>query len=396
MARLPRRVLARLASAPFCIAFRTPDGRIELVGGDEPSLEVHVVNDAGMAALRSLSELKIVEAYLRGDLDLRGDLIAAMDLRALLSDIQPLIWLWMVMQPALLGRKRSNPGWIAKHYDLNNVQLFGLDEDFNVYTPGIYTSDEDTLEEGAARKLDYAFRSLSLSPGDSVLDVGCGWGGFLRFCAARGVDATGISLSHHQLEHARERIVREGLEATLLYQDFFSFEPGRQFDGISLMGAIEDLSYYRAVMGRLETWLKPGGRVYLDFASVDRRLGNASFVIKHVWPGAFRMVYLPHFASALVSSKFDIVEMRNDRHNYYLWTKKFCERWTQRKAEVVEAADEVTWRLMRLLSAGTAHIMSPRSARATAYRVVLGPRDHATAWTGGTSRSDDEARPTTP
>ena len=104
-----------------------------------------------------------------------------------------------------------NPGWIAKHYDSHNMQLYALDEKYQVYTPGIYETEADTLEEGAERKLEYAFNSLVLRAGDSVLDVGCGWGGFLRYCAARGVDATGITLSRHQLAYARAQLAGEGL-----------------------------------------------------------------------------------------------------------------------------------------------------------------------------------------
>jgi cyclopropane-fatty-acyl-phospholipid synthase len=371
---LPARVSARLASASFPLLLRLPDGRVESFGGSEPLLEVRAVNERGLAALCSLKELAVVEAYMRGDLDFDGDLLAAMDLREILSDTQLHIRAWTFIQPALLGRRRLNPGWIAKHYDRENMQLFAADEAYHVYTPGVYLSDDESLEEGAERKLEFAFGSLGLRPGDSVLDVGCGWGGFVRYCARREVAATGISLSRHQLDFARGTLERDGLDATLLYQDFFSYEPGSQFDAISLMGSIEDLSHYDEVIRRLRAWLRPGGRVYMDFAAVDRRFGVPSFVTKYVWPGAFRMVYLPSFTRALAKHHFDIVEMHNDRRNYYLWVRGGYERWMRRRPEIVEAAGEETWRMMRLLMAGTAHVMSERSARATAYRAVLRPR----------------------
>jgi cyclopropane-fatty-acyl-phospholipid synthase len=372
--RLPERVSRRLARADFPLAIRLPDGRIESFGPGEPLLEVELANEEGLAALCSLKELELVEAYMRGDLDFHGDLIAGMDLRKVLSDVQLLVRAWTLVQPALLGRRRLNPEWIAKHYDSENMQLFAIDETWNVYTPGVYLSEDDSLEEGAERKLEYAFASLGLGPGDSLLDVGCGWGGFVRYCAQREVAATGISLSSHQLEFARERLACEGLDATLLYQDFFSYEPRSRFDAISLMGSIEDLADYGEVMRRLTAWLRPGGRVYLDFASVDRRFGVASFVTKYIWPGAFRMVYLPAFTRALAKHRFDIVEMHNDRRNYYLWVRGGYPRWMRRKEEIVDAAGEETWRMMRILMASTAHLMSERSERATAYRVVLQAR----------------------
>jgi cyclopropane-fatty-acyl-phospholipid synthase len=143
------------------------------------------------------------------------------------------------------------------------------------------------------------------------------------------------------------------------------------------MGSIEELADYRRVMSRLAGWLEPGGRVYLDFAAADRPFGISSFVTKYVWPGPFRLVYLPAFTRALARQRFDLVEVHNDRRNYYRWARNGYERWTAHHAEVLERADERTYRLIRLLMASTAHLMSPRSRWATAYRMVVAPREGA-------------------
>jgi cyclopropane-fatty-acyl-phospholipid synthase len=379
----------RSSAVPVPIAIQAPDGATEPLGHGEPVLTVAIHNQRGLDAFNSLKELEIVEAYLDGDLDLNGDLIAAMDFRKALKDIEPLTRAWTFVEPVLKGRKRTNPEWVAKHYDSENMQLFAMDEEYQVYTPGLYLSEADTIEESAERKLAYAFEVLDLREGRSVLDVGAGWGGFARYCARRGVDYTGISLSNHQLAFARRKIEEEGLDATLLYQDFFTYEPQQQFDAISLMGSIEELSNYYRVMNRLNRWLKPGGLVYLDFAAADRPFGIASFVTKYVWPGAFRMVYMPGFTRALARQHFDIVEIRNDRRNYYLWTRNAYDRWTAKKDEILEHIDERSWRMMHVLMAGTAHLMSDRSTWATAYRVVLERR--ATPSNRAGLRARDEA-----
>jgi len=385
----PSRVARKLVAAKYPVTIRMPDGQVESFG-EEPRLEVVVHNERGLKAIGSLSELRIVDAYLDGDLDLLGDLVAGMDLRQLLTDTNPWIKAWTFIQPVLLGRRRLNPGWVAKHYDSENVQLYAIDRDYQIYTPGLYLSDDDSLEEGAERKLEFAFHALNLKAGDSVLDVGCGWGGFARYCARRGVTFTGLSLSQHQLAYARKALATESLDAELLYQDFFTFEPGRQFDAISLMGSIEELADYPEVMRRLSRWLRPGGLIYLDFAAVDRPFGVASFVTKYVWPGAFKMVYLPGFTRALGSVEFDIVDIRNDRRNYYLWAKGGYDNWMRRREEILEVTDERTWRLMRLLMAGTAHLMSGHSVWATAYRVVL-ERRGTPALGGASARIFDRA-----
>jgi cyclopropane-fatty-acyl-phospholipid synthase len=169
-------------------------------------------------------------------------------------------------------------------------------------------------------------------------------------------------------------VTAEGLTATTLYQDFFTYEPDERFNAISLMGSIEDLSNYGAVMRRLAAWLLPGGRIYMDFAARDWPWGVASFVTKYVWPGAFRMVYLPSFTRALARVHFDVAEIHNDRRNYHLWPRKGLERWIAQRDQIVDATDEHTWRLMQILMAGTAYVMGPQSIWATAYRVVVEPR----------------------
>src|SRR6266516_4080723 len=374
---LPPRLASRLERSPIGVTIELPNGGRASFGHGERALGVKVANERGLEALGSLAELRIVEAYLDGDIDLDGDLIAAMDLRRLLFDLQLARRAWALAEPLIRGRSRVDPYYVAKHYDSANIQILAIDYDYQVYTPGIYVDEGDSMEEAAERKLEAAFDSLRLGPGSSVLDVGCGWGGFAAYCARRGVEVTGISLSQHQLDYARNRLAEEGLEASLLYQDFFAYRPGRRFDAISLMGSIEELADYRRVMRRLAAWLAPGGRAYLDFGSADRPFGISSFVTKYVWPGPFRLVYLPAFTRALAREHIDLIEVHNDRRNYYLWARNGYERWTARHAEVLERAGERTHRLIRLLMASTAHLMSPRSRWATAYRVVIAPRQGA-------------------
>lgn len=367
-------IRARLRPGGIGWALRGPSGEVERMGSGEPRFGVVIRTDDGLAAVRSFSELAVAEAYMRDDIDFDGDFLQVMELRHLLEDRHWATTAWAQIQPLLVGRTRLNPGWIAKHYDTRNVQTLALDTGYSVYTPGIYDGDDDTLEAGAERKLERAFTGLGLKAGASLLEVGCGWGGFTRYCSRRGVSVTAITLSRHQLEFTRARLADDGLQASVDYQDFFTFAPGRRYDAISLMGVFEDLSDYDRSMKGLRRLLAPDGRVYADFAATKQRFGVASTITKHIWPGTFRMVYLPQFTKAVADNGFEIVTMDNDRHNYHLWCRKVHERWVARHDEALEVVDEATWRLHRLLQSGVAHAMGPTATDDTAYRVVLRSR----------------------
>lgn len=365
------RLLSGEASLPCSFRVHAPDGSVRTIGGGTPEFDLFVRNERGLRALRSASELRIADAYVRGDLDLEGDVVKAMWLRDFLSDRNVWIKLWRRLQPLLVGRERLNPAWIAKHYDSNNIQLLAVDQDYFAYTPGIYERDDDTLEESSHRKYQFAFDSLGLAPGDELLEIGCGWGGMTRFCAKRGVRVTGMTLSRDQLAFTQQWIAREGLDATAQYQDFFTFQPGRRFDAISCMGVIEDLSDYRRVMQRFGELLKPGARAYLDFAAGKVPVATSSFVTKYVWPGTFRMVYLPELMEAIDRSPIQLVALHNDRRNYYLWARNGQRRWAENREQVIAQAGEELYRLFNLLFMGTAGVMSNPSRKVTAYRLVL-------------------------
>jgi cyclopropane-fatty-acyl-phospholipid synthase len=367
--------ISRLASrgVAFPCSFRVhpPSGDVIAFGDGTFEFDIHIRNDHGLRALRSASELAIADAYVRGDIEIDGDVVKSMWLRNFLSDRNVWLKVWRRLQPLIFGREKLNPEWIAKHYDSNNVQLMALDRNYHAYTPGIYLTDDDTLEESSLRKYEFAWESLRLQAGQELLEIGCGWGGMTRYCASRGVRVTGITLSKHQQEFTQKLIEENGFDATASYQDFFTYQPDRRFDAISCMGVIEDLSDYPRVMKRFAELLKPGGRAYLDYAAGKVPVATSSFVTKYVWPGTFRMVYVPELLTAIDQSPIQLVGLYNDRRNYYLWARNGQRRWVENRAQVVAQAGEELYRLFNLLFMGTAGVMSDPAQAVSAYRMVL-------------------------
>jgi cyclopropane-fatty-acyl-phospholipid synthase len=387
-------LLAEKLAIPFCMVH--PDGSEKHYGQGPEQFRVVLTTERAQKALTRFDALPLAEAYMNGEMKIEGDLFAAMRYQEYLGDQHPLIRLASRLEPLLIGRERANPRWIKLHYDAWNAQILANDSTYHTYTPGYYGADSDSLEAGAERKLGDAFQFLRLKPGDRLLEVGCGWGGMLRYAARRGVHVTGITLSQHQKEFCEALCHSEGLEAKILYQDFFAYEPVERYDAISLMGVMEDLSDYRRVVRRLAAWVKPGGRVYFDFAAERERFGTHSFITTYIWPGTFRMVFMPEFVEAVRESPFELQEVVNDRRNYHLWMRKVSERWMEQREAVIREYGERVYLMFLLLWVAIAMNMDRPSHSATAYRVVLElPQDSDHRfWTEPTVRVADAVRGT--
>ena len=353
-------------------AFTFASGYRLTLGQGSPEFEVAICTPRGLAALRSLDELRICEAYMDGDLNFTGDLRQAVRLRQHLHGHNVWITLWRLLQPLLIGRHRAHAKWVQNHYDLDNIQLYYLDHDYHTYTPGVFVSEEETLEAASERKHRLAFEGTNVQPGDRILDVGFGWGSFLRYATRRGVHVTGLTLSRQQLHFVQDEIVKkEHLDAELIYTDFFQYQPQEPFDAIVLLGAIEELADYQGVMERLACWVKPGKRVYLDFMAATRGFIFPAFISKYIYQGRTSRVYLPKFLKAVTRSPFEILALYNDRRNYYLTTNQWFENFERNQQAVRERFGERLYRMFRLYLAGNPVMLDHPSHLTTAYRVLL-------------------------
>ena len=195
---------------------------------------------------------------------------------------------------------------IAAHYDLGNdfFRLF-LSPDL-MYSSGIWAGDEDSLEDASTRKLDRICRKLDLKPGDHVVEIGTGWGGFAVHAATHyGCRVTTTTISKEQHALAAQRVAEAGLQdrVTLLLQDYRDLQG--QYDklvSIEMIEAIgaEYLDTYFATLGRL---LKPDGLALVQAITIEdhryeQALRSVDFIKRHVFPGSF----IPSI-SAMVQAK---------------------------------------------------------------------------------------------
>ncbi len=184
---------------------------------------------------------------------------------------------------------------IREHYDLGNdfFRLF-LDGQHLMYSSALYETGHETLEQAQGKKLDAICRKLNLGPGDHVLEIGTGWGGFAVHAATRyGCRVTTTTISEQQYRHACDWVARlgeAGSRITVLLTDYR--ELAGQYDKIVSIEMFEavGLNHYDDYFGAVERLLKPSGSMLMQTITVDDQHfphyhGQPDWIEKYIFPG---------------------------------------------------------------------------------------------------------------
>lgn len=227
---------------------------------------------------------------------------------------------------------------ISAHYDLGN-DFYGewLDPSMT-YSSALFTSGDQSLEQAQLEKYHHIADSAGITEGASVLEIGCGWGGFAE-TVARDYNAylRGITLSSEQLKFARERMTRQGLDnhATLVFEDYR--DTGGAFDHVCSIEMIEAVGeehwpdYFQTVHDRL----KPGGTAAIQAITIaeedfEHYRQGPDFIQRYIFPGG---MLLTKKAMADQAERVGMVleKVENFGKSYAqtlrLWRDRFLERW---------------------------------------------------------------------
>lgn len=252
----------------------------------------------------------------------------------------------------LHGLRRDSSA-IQHHYDVSNAFYAQLLDDSMTYSCAYYRSPDDTLEQAQWNKRELIAQKLGLQAGQRLLDVGCGWGGFVVHAAKEhGVHAVGITLSPEQAKGARERAEREGVsdlvEIRVMDYRELNDEP---FDAIASIGMVEHVGEVRIdeYARQLFAFLKPGGRLLNHGIARRRHPGSVPgpFSERYVFPDAVPL-HLSQIVLSLEKTDFSILHVEGFPENYVRTLSAWIENLDADLDRAVAVAGEERVRVWRL------------------------------------------------
>src|ERR1700761_8230632 len=245
-------------------------------------------------------EIGLAEAYMDGDWT-SPDLASVFEfgsrnmtkLAGTLTGIAPLEWARKVTHKLRANTRKGSRKNIAAHYDLGNAFYEQWLDPTMTYSSAVFETPDQSLEDAQRNKWRKLAEMLNLHEGLSVLEIGCGWGGFAMFAAKEyGCKVTGITLSLEQLAYAKKAAEEAQLSHLLDFQLIDYRDVPGTFDRIVSIEMFEAVgeehwpAYFKTIRDRL----KPGGVAALQIITIeDHRFdlyrSQADFIQMYIFPG---------------------------------------------------------------------------------------------------------------
>jgi len=201
-------------------------------------------------------------------------------------------WWYRLRHLLRANTRRGSRRNIHAHYDLgNDFYRLWLDQGMT-YSSAIFDYPGQALADAQTAKYRRIVDQLGLRAGDSVLEIGCGWGGFAEYAAAQGVRVHGVTISPAQLEVARQRLQHSGLAhlATVELRDYRDLQG--QYDAVVSIEMLEAVGerYWPRYFDVVAACLKPGGRAMIQSITIAearflRYRDSSDFIRETIFPG---------------------------------------------------------------------------------------------------------------
>ncbi|MBU3182836.1 cyclopropane-fatty-acyl-phospholipid synthase family protein [Clostridium psychrophilum] len=316
-------------SDPFKLRFW--DGSVEELGDGESKFEIILNEPIPKSDIINDPFITLGEAYMTKKLEVEGNVQLVIESlytnkESFLSNSEKYEKLIKKVKSSI---KRSKDN-IQFHYDIgNDFYKLWLDDNMN-YSCGYFKKNTDSLDEAQNNKVNYILKKLNLKEGQSLLDIGCGWGGLIILAAKKyKVKATGITLSSEQLQKVNEKIKEEGLEdlVDVKLADYREIK-NMSFDRIVSVGmlehvGLENLPEYFKIVNNL---LKDKGLSLLHCITAVNKGGNNTWIDKYIFPGG-HVPAIKNIITDIAEQEFELIDVESLRRHYgktlECWAKNF-------------------------------------------------------------------------
>lgn len=379
---IARELLRMGASSPIPFEVTFADGETYRNRPAKPALSIRFRNHAAEWRSAAFGHIGLCDAYFDGDLDIEGDLRAMFRLGMSSGYDSSNVLVeqrnrWHEIRHSNASREHAKENARA-HYGLGiDFYRLWLDAPLMMYTCGYWPEGTASLEEAQVNKIEHICRKLRLNAGETVVDVGCGFGGFMLHVAPRyGVHVTGTNTTTEQVIAVSDSIQRLGLDTQLVVLEADFRETQGPFDKVVSIGVLEHAGRDQLdeVIKAHADCLKPGGLGMLHFIGHVGRRETEFFIREHVFPGG----WIPGLADVVVAMEvngLEVVDIENLRRHYALtldvWADRFDRSWPQIHALDPAKFNERFRRIWRTYLIGCAEMFRSPHEQTHLFQIVF-------------------------
>jgi cyclopropane-fatty-acyl-phospholipid synthase len=377
-------LIQRLGTATkVCFRATFADGSSWQNRPGEPLVSFHFKTPGAQWNVIAFGHIGLLESYFDEAIDIEGDLGQAFRVgfeSGFDRKPGPLVWVrnqWHELRYSNRSIRQAKIN--ARFHYGHGADFYGywLDRELMMYTCAYWKEGTRSVEEAQRNKVEHVCRKIRLRPGETVVDIGCGFGGFM-FHAARqhGVKLCGVNTTTEQVQWLRGEVERRGLSGEIEVREADFREVHAQFDKVVSIGVLEHAGrdQLREVVKAHADFLKPGGLGMLHFIGHVGVRDTEFYIRRHVFPGGW-IPSLAETISAMENCGLEIVDVENLRRHYALtldaWTERFDAHWKEIQILDPQKFDERFRRVWRTYLISCAEMFRSSYSRTHLFQIVF-------------------------